>query len=162
MLKRFRNIAAVSALTISASSPVIAGTHIDTVVITGTVVAVATVVITPANNSFNITPGTAITNQDIGSIEINSNDPTGYKVTMEGAGAASNLLNGANTVAYQANYNSTGLIGLTTTAATVESVAAPTAGAITRTFTVDIAAGAATGKPAGAYTDTVTVTIIPF
>jgi hypothetical protein len=140
--------------------PVLAAT--DSVPVTATIQEVVTVAITPNANSFSVTAGTAVTDQDIATITINSNDPDGYVVTLAGSNAASVLANAAadETIAYTVNYNSTGDIGINDAGTEVEDVAAQTAGAVSRTLTLSIAADASIGRSAEAFTDEITVEIV--
>lgn len=137
----------------------------DTVAITGTVSSVLTVSADTSGggNSFTITPGVAVTSQALATININSNSPTGYDVTLTGTHGTSVLQDsGSNTIAYTATYNGGSAQNITTTASNVESSTSTTAGAVGRALTLDIAAGASVGKPAtvGGYTDTITVEIL--
>lgn len=137
----------------------------DTVLITGTVQSVLTVAVDTSGggNSFTITPGVAVTSQAIGTVNINSNSPTGYDVTLTGTHATSVLQDsGSNTIAYTATYNGGSPQNITTTATNVESSTSTTAGQVGRALTLDITAGASVGKPAtaGGYTDTITVEIL--
>ena len=134
----------------------------DTVLVTGTITEVVTVNITPNNNSFTITAGTAVSDQDIATIAINANAPLGYDVTMAGTNLTSILENAANdeTMAYTVKYQGGSAIGLTSSPVNVENVATQTTGSENRTFTLSIAAGESVGKSAEAFTDTVTVQIV--
>ena len=134
----------------------------DTVLVTGTISEVVTVAITPNSNSFSVTAGSAVTDQDIATIAINSNDPQGYDVTLTGTHATSILENGgaSASMAYTVKYNGGSATGVTTIATNVESSTGQTAGAVNRSLTLSIAGSESTGKPAEAYTDTITVEIL--
>ena len=137
----------------------------DTVLVTGTVASVLTVTADTSGggNSFTITPGVAVTSQALATININSNSPTGYDVTLTGTHATSVLQDsGSNTIAYTATYNGGSAQSITTTATNVESSTSTTSGSVGRSLTLDIGAGASVGKPAtvGGYTDTITVEIL--
>jgi hypothetical protein len=114
------------------------------------------------SNAFDVTAGTAVANQDIATITINSNDPAGYIVTLAGTNATSVLENAAvdETMAYTVSYNDGADIGLTTTATEVENVTTQTEGAVTRSLTLNISASESVGKSAEAFTDTITVEIV--
>lgn len=133
----------------------------DTVLVTGTVQAVLTIAIAGGSPSFNITPETAVTDQNLGTITINSNDPDGYDVTLKSTNTGG-LKNVAadETIAYTVNYNATGGITLTTIAQNVENVTTQTAGDVTRTLTLSIAGAASLGRSAEAFTDTITMEIL--
>jgi hypothetical protein len=139
----------------------VANADTDTVVVTGTVQSVLTISIAGGSPSFNITPEVAVTNQDLGTITINSNDPEGYDVTLKSTNTGG-LKNVAadETIAYTVKYNSGGAITLTTTAQNVENVTTQTAGAVTRTLTLDITGPASLGRSAEAFTDTITMEIL--
>jgi hypothetical protein len=141
-------------------SPVLAAT--DSVTVTANIQEVVTVSITPNSNSFSVTAGTAVTDQDIATISINSNDPNGYDVTLAGSNATSVLENGDldETMAYTVKYNSGTAIEMSTTATNVENVTTQTDGAVDRSLTLSIAGSESTGKSAEAFTDTITVEIV--
>ena len=137
----------------------------DTVLITGTVSSVLTIAADTSGggNSFTITPGTAVTSQAIATLNINSNSPTGYTVSLAGTHATSVLQDsGTNTIVYTVNYNGGSAQNMTTTPVTVEDTTGTTAGVVGRALLLDIGAGASTGKPAtaGGYTDTITAEIL--
>jgi hypothetical protein len=142
-----------------ASATALAAT--DTLLVTGTVLAVTTISFSAFTGaSFNITPGTAIVAANIATVNVNSNDALGYDITLAGTHGSSVLQDGgSNTIAYTVAYNGGGALNMTTTPVNVETPSSPTAGSVTRTLTLDIAGGASGGKPAGAYTDTITATI---
>jgi hypothetical protein len=159
-MDKLTRIILLSGATFCASlNPVLAA--MDTVVVTATIQEVITVSITPNSNGFDVTAGTAITDQDIATISINSNDPNGYNVTLAGTHATSVLQNAAadETMAYTVKYNGASAIGLTDTATNVESVTTQTEGAVNRSLTLSIAGSESTGKSAEAFTDTITVEI---
>ena len=133
----------------------------DTLLVTGNVLAVTTLSFSATGGAtFNITPGTAVVAANIATVNVNSNDALGYDITLEGTHATSILQDGgANTVAYTVKYNGGSALNMTTTPVNVETPSSPTAGSVTRTLTLDISGGASGGKPAGAYTDTITATI---
>ena len=147
-------------------APVLIGADVnaatDTLLVTGTITEVVTVAITANSNSFAITAGTAVTDQNIATVAINSNDPDGYDVTLAGTNLTSVIKNAIadETMAYTVKYNGGTAIGLTTTATNVENVTTQTSGSVNRTFTLSIAAGESVGKSAEAFTDTVTVEIL--
>jgi hypothetical protein len=141
-------------------SPVLAAT--DTVTVTATIAQVLDVTITPNSNSFSVTAGTAVTDQDIATISINSNDADGYDVTLAGSHASSTLQNSAEdeSMVYTVKYDGGTAIGLNTTPTNVENVTTQTEGAVNRSLTLSIAGSESTGKSAEAFTDTITVEIL--
>lgn len=144
----------------SGLGPVLAAT--DSVGVTANIAEVVSLGITPNANLFAVTAGTAVTNQDIATISINSNDPDGYDVTLSGGKATSVLANVAadETIAYTVSYAGGVATGLTTTPTNVENVTTQTAGVSDRSLTLTIAGEASIGRSAEAFTDTITVTIV--
>jgi VCBS repeat-containing protein len=133
-----------------------------TVLITGTVLPVLTIAIAGGTPSFNITPEAAVTDQNLGTITINSNDPDGYDVTLESTNTGG-LKNGDadETIAYTVKYNGGAAITLVASATNVESVSvAPTDGDQTRTLTLSILGADSKNKSAEAFTDTITMEIL--
>jgi hypothetical protein len=133
----------------------------DTVVITGTVLPVLTIGIAGGSPTFNITPETAVTDQDLGTITINSNDPDGYDITLTSTNTGG-LKNVAadETIPYTVKFNAASAITLTTAATNVENVTTQTVGAVTRTLTLSITGPASQGRSAEAFTDTITMEIL--
>jgi hypothetical protein len=133
----------------------------STVLITGTVLPVLTIAIAGGTPSFNIIPETAINDQNLGTITINSNDPEGYDVTLASTNAGG-LKNSAadETIDYTVKYNGASAITLATPT-NVESVSgAPTDGNQTRTLTLSILGADSKNKSAEAFTDTITMEIL--
>jgi hypothetical protein len=158
----FRSLLAGSVLGLLGTQAMAAS---DTVLVTGTVLSVLTIAADTSGggNSFNITPGVAVSNQALATLNINSNSPTGYTVTLTGTHATSVLQDsGTNTIAYTAKYNGGSAQSITTSASTVEDTTSTTAGVVGRALTLDIAAPATVGVPAtvGGYTDTITAEIL--
>jgi len=131
------------------------------VIVTATIQQVVAVDVTGNSNSFEVTPGSAVTNQDIATITIESNSSSGYDVTLTGTHATSVLTNTAEdaSMAYTVKYNDGTATGVTTTATNVESSTGMTSGEETRSLTLSIDASETVGKAAEAFTDTITVEI---
>lgn len=133
----------------------------DSVVITGTVQPVLSITIASGSPSFDITPGAAVTDQDIGTITINSNNPDGYDVTLVAANSAGLINSDADeAIAYTLRYNGGSAITVGTSTTNVENVTSATAGAVTRTLTLSISAIETAGKSAEAFSDTITMEIL--
>jgi hypothetical protein len=134
----------------------------DSVLVTASIQEVVDVTVTATEASFNVTAGTAVTDQSIASIAINSNDPDGYDVTLAGTNATSVLENGAGdeTMAYTVKYDGGDAIELTTTPTNVENVTTQTSGSVNRALTLSIAGSESVGKSAESFTDTITVEIL--
>ena len=150
----------VTATAIMGATQAIAATS-GSLVITGTVAEVVSASITGNQNSFAITPGAAITLQNIGTIDINSNDPDGYTVSLSSSRDGGKLANGDNNefVAYTVKYNGNDNIALSTSGIVVEDVTSQTQDTVSRNLTLDIAANSSLGRSAEAYSDIITVTI---
>jgi hypothetical protein len=104
---------------------------------------------------FNITPGSAIVNQTVGTITLDAD--VSYDVTLKDD-TNGLLVNGANNMGYTVSYNGAAGITLSTSPTSVETGASVTAGS--RSLAVSISAGASVSVPAGAYSATVTVEIL--
>jgi hypothetical protein len=61
----------------------------DTVDVTATIQPVLNVVVSANSNDLNVTPGTAVIDQNIATITINSNNSAGYDVTLASDNASS-------------------------------------------------------------------------
>jgi hypothetical protein len=160
-MNKLTRIMVLTGLTFCAGlEPVLAAT--DTLDVTATIQQTVSVVITSNDNAFAVTAGSAISDQDIATIAIDSNDPDGYAVTLAGSHDGSTLDNvaGDETLAYTVSYASAGGIGLTTAPTSVEDVVTQTAGSETRSLTLSIAGSESIGKSAEAFTDTITVEIV--
>jgi hypothetical protein len=116
--------------------------------------ALVNVSILPAGG-FNITPGSAIVNQTVGTITLDAD--VSYDVTLKDD-TNGLLVNGANNMGYTVSYNGAAGITLSTSPTSVETGASVTAGS--RSLAVSISAGASVSVPAGAYSATVTVEIL--
>jgi hypothetical protein len=134
----------------------------DFVDVTANVLEVITVDAAGNYNTFDVTPGTAVVDQDIATITIHSNDPDGYEVTLTGTHDTSILVNagGTQSLPYTVKYAGGTAIGITDTATSVESVTDVTGGEVERSLTLSIEADDTIGKAAVAYTDTITVEIL--
>ena len=154
-----KNIAAIAIIGLI-SSQANAATS-GSVVITGTVSEVVAVSVTANQNSFSITPGVAIDNQNIAGITVNSNDQDGYTVSLSSTRDGSKLANGDGDefMAYTVSYNGSSDISLSTSATVVETTTGQTSGALSRSLTLDIAGSQSVGRSAEAYSDTITVVI---
>jgi hypothetical protein len=133
----------------------------DSVLVTGTVQEVITVVISGGSPAFSITPEIAV-DILVGTITINSNDPDGYDVTLKSDNTGG-LKNGDadETIAYQVSYDGNADITLVTTTTNVETVTtATTAGEVTRALRLKIAGTESKGKSAEDFTDTITMEIL--
>jgi hypothetical protein len=150
----------ISTTMLIGSTQVLAATS-GSLVITGTVTEVVSASITGNQNSFAIQPGSAIAQQNIGTININSNDPNGYTVSLSSSRDGSKLANAGNNefIAYSVKYNSNDSINLSTSGTVVEDVTSQTQAAVARSLTLDIAANNSLGRSAEAYSDVITVTI---
>ena len=137
--------------------PAVADT--GTVDVTANVEQLVTVTVTAGSNTFTVTPGSAITDQDIATISIDSNDPTGYDVTLASANESS-VVNGTDGMDYTVKYNGGSDTVLTSAGVNVEDASSVTGGPATRSLTLSIAAAETAGRAASAYTDTITVEII--
>jgi hypothetical protein len=155
-----RAIALTCATLSTTIGPALAAT--DSVTVTATIQEVVSVSVVGNSNSFDVTAGTAVTDQDIATITINSNNPDGYDVTLAGTNATSVLENSAvdETMTYTVSYNGGTGIGLTSSATNVENVTTQTEGEVTRSLTLSINASESVGKSAEAFTDTITVEIV--
>jgi hypothetical protein len=116
--------------------------------------ALVNVSISPAGG-FNIIPGSAIVNQTVGTITIDSD--VSYNVTLKDD-TNGLLVNGVNNMGYTVIYNGAAAITLSTSPTSVETGASVTAGS--RSLAVSVSAGASVSVPAGAYSATVTVEIL--
>lgn len=116
--------------------------------------AVVNVSISPAGG-FNITPGSAVVDQSIGTVTLDADQ--NYEVTLKD-NTNGLLVNGSDNMAYTVKYNGAAGITLSTTPTSVETGASVTAGS--RTLTVSIVSGASIGIPAGANSSTVTIEIL--
>lgn len=132
----------------------------DTVSLTATVLPVLTVAVSGGSPIFNVTPNQAITDQDIGTITINSNDPQGYTVSLKATDGVLKNTVGDESMAYTVKYDNGAALTLTATPQTVETAATTTSGEVTRTLTLTIAAAESLGKSAEAFSDTITVEIL--
>jgi hypothetical protein len=104
---------------------------------------------------FNITPGSAIVNQTVGTITLDAD--VSYDVTLKDD-TNGLLVNGANNMGYTVSYNGAAGITLSTSPTSVETGSSVTAGS--RSLAVSISAGASVSVPAGAYSATLTVEIL--
>jgi hypothetical protein len=116
--------------------------------------ALVNVSILPAGG-FNITPGSAIVNQTVGTITLDAD--VSYDVTLKDD-TNGLLVNGANNMGYTVSYNGAAGITLSTSPTSVETGSSVTAGS--RSLAVSISAGASVSVPAGAYSATLTVEIL--
>lgn len=145
-----------------ASSSYAAYSPSATLVISGTVLAINELEITPVNaTTLNITGGE--TNRLVATVSERSNSFSGYKINMRSANA-SKLVNSAdisgNTFTpYTVTYNNDPtIITLTTTDQVVKNVASLSA-LTTVSSDVKVNVTAKTGAPAGTYSDTITISI---
>jgi hypothetical protein len=160
-MKGMRKVIALTCATLCTSiGPALAAT--DSITVSANIQEVVSVSITGNSNSFDVTAGSAISDQDIATITINSNDADGYDVTLAGTNATSILENADTdeTMAYTVSYNGGTDIGLTTSPTNVENVTAQTEGEVTRSLTLSISASESVGKSAESFTDTITVEIL--
>ncbi|MBT4835848.1 MAG: hypothetical protein HON94_00725 [Methylococcales bacterium] len=155
-----KKLSAIALFGLASTTNIQAGTT-GSVVITGTISEVVSVSVTANQNSFSITPGVAIDDQNLASLSINSNDADGYTVSLSSSRNGSKLANTADDeyLTYSVSYNGGSDVSLSTTPTVVESTSTQTSGAISRGLTLDISGTESVGKSAEAYTDTVTVTI---
>ena len=159
MMKFNINVIALVSVIFTSFSGIAATT--DTVEITATVQPIMSIGIAGGTPSFSITPETAITDQNLGTITINSNIANGYDVTLTAANSAG-LRNSPHdeTIAYTVKYQGGSAITLSTGATNVENVTTQTVGAEGRSLTLSITGLESKGRSAEAFTDTITIAII--
>jgi hypothetical protein len=153
------NLKALTLFLVLISTFGIAATTTDTLDINANVLPIMTIEIAPGDPDFDITPETAITDQNLGTITINSNIAAGYDVTLTAANT-SGLENGSENIAYTVKYNGDSAITLSQSASNVENVATQTTGAESRSLTLSITGAESKGRSAVIFTDTITIDII--
>lgn len=134
------------------------------VVVTATMPVYADVVVTAGTNSFNLVPGAVFNQTNVATIAISSNGTTTNTITLSSLLASSAFDDGGgNTIAYTVVYDSAGVnwTGALDNVGVLVEDAGVTPWSVTANRQIDISVAAAdmVGKPAGAYTDTITVTI---
>jgi hypothetical protein len=144
------------------STTTLATTDSDSVRIIGFVQEVMTVTVTGGNPVFNIIPEVPVSNQNIGTININSNDPDGYKVTLssnnEGRLVSSKMPD--QTIPYTVKYDNSDDIELSTAGVVMEIVNnAATAGQVVRTLTLNINGADSKGSVSDSFSDVISVEI---
>jgi hypothetical protein len=143
------------------STTVLADSDYDAVRIVGVVMETMTVAITGGQPDFSIFPEVSVSNQDIGTIAINSNDPDGYRVTLFSDLGELRYVgeNEEQAIPYTVSYAGGAPITLSTpyVVETVNNTA--TAGQVFRTLTLNIDGPDSKGKLSGTYTDIIFIEI---
>lgn len=146
-----------------ASSSYAAYSPSATLVISGTVLAINELEITPNADAtaLNITGGE--TNKLVATVSERSNSFTGYKITMKSANA-SKLVNAADSsgntfTPYTVTYNNDPTVITLTTADQVVKTQASLSALTTVSSDVKVSVTAKAGAPAGTYSDTITISI---
>ncbi len=143
-------IAAVAAVAFgSAATAALANTS-GSINLRGTVQSVCTISVTDSNQSLNIVGGES--NRQVGEVVENCNNGTGYNITVSSA-TGGNLRSGNNNVAYTLRYDTQN--GPLTSAMTVQRAQAE----FGRRSTVGVTIPATANAIAGAYSDTLTISI---
>lgn len=143
------------------SSAVFAASN-GTLTLSGTVLPVNSIVITPNgtnNTTLNITGGA--TNVNVASVQETSNDPLGYKITLQSvnAGFLALTTDATKKTAYQISYNGGAAITTTAIAQTVKTSALLTQQTVA-TSAVTVNVTALPNALSGTYSDTVTISIV--
>jgi len=143
------------------STTVQANTDNDAVRIIGYVMETMTISISGGEPNFLIVPEVPVSNQDIGTIAINSNDPDGYRVTL--FSELGELVyageNGEQNIPYTVNYAGGAPISLSTPFVVETVNNAATVGEVFRTLTLNIDGPDSKGIPSGNYTDIIFIEI---
>lgn len=130
--------------------------------LSGTVAAINSLVVTPnGTNNTTLNIATGVTNLNVASVQETSNDPLGYKITLQSSNAGFLQLstNAAIKTAYQVSYNGAAAITPTATAQVVKSVASLTQ-QTTATSAVTVTSSPLANPLAGTYSDTLTIAIV--
>lgn len=145
-------LTALSALALSAIalSAVAQASTTGTIRLNGTVQAACTISVTDAGVQLNVTGGE--TNRQVGTVVENCNSGSGYRVTLTSANAGA-LKNGSAAVSYSVSYDNQQ--GNLTGAMTVERPSV----AFGKQSVVAVSMPANATAVAGAYSDTLTITV---
>lgn len=129
-----------------------------TLTISGTVVAINDIVITPVNNTtLNIIGGE--TDRKVADVSETSNSSTGYKILMSSLNS-SKLVNGSaatKSTAYKVSYQNGTYVSLTSSDQVVKTTS--TSELVTDSSSVRVNVTAYATAPAGTYSDTITISI---
>lgn len=147
------------AMGLLASSTFAAGS--GDLLLSGTVVSVNDLVITPDANATNLDILNGEINKTVASVAETSNNLLGYKIMMKSANASKlvHSVDPTKSTDYTITYDGSSAVTLTTSDQEVKNVSS-LAGLTTNTSSVAADVSAFPTAPAGTYSDTVTISIV--
>ena len=131
-----------------------------TLTISGTVLPVNDIVISPTAEATNLNITGGETNELVATVAETSNNLTGYKISMSSANESKlkHSVDGSKTTTYTVSYDGAAAVSLTASPAIVKNVSS-LSGLTTDTSNVNVNVAAYPLAPAGNYSDVITISI---